>query len=120
MPSQAALSDFVSLIERGEFIASMERFMTPDATQQENLDPPRAGLETLLAHEHAFLATIKSVRVTRNGPLFVAGDHVIIDWVFAFEFTDGSKVNLDELACQTWRGDKLTAERFYYDPKQMR
>jgi hypothetical protein len=25
-----------------------------------------------------------------------------------------------ELACQLWRGDKVVAERFYYDPAQLR
>jgi hypothetical protein len=26
---------------------------------------------------------------------------------------------LEEIAWQTWRGDQLIEERFFYDPKQM-
>jgi hypothetical protein len=32
----------------------------------------------------------------------------------------GAVVWLDELAYHTWRGDRIAAERFFYDPRQLR
>jgi hypothetical protein len=33
---------------------------------------------------------------------------------------DGATRVMDELALQTWDGDRIAAERFYYDPAQIR
>ena len=45
----------------------------------------------------------------------VQGDDVFINWVF--EMTRNAKTSvLDEIAVQTWRGDKIASERFYCDP----
>ena len=108
------------MFEGSAFIESMERFFLPDATHQENLDPPRVGLSALIANERRALARVKEIRAKRKGPVFVDGDHVVINWLFEFESADGVTFRLDELAYQTWKGDKIASERFYYDPKQTR
>jgi hypothetical protein len=43
---------------------------------------------------------------------------VIVRWVFDIVRADGSRFTLDELADQTWFGDRIAQERFYYDPAQ--
>ena len=47
-------------------------------------------------------------------------DRVIVRWVFDIVEADGRKYVLDELAYQTWCGDRIASERFYYDPTQRR
>ena len=71
----------------------MEEFYAADASAQENNEPPRMGLSALLDHERATLQRFKRIEARCAGPI---------------------------LARQTWRGDKLASERFYYDPGQMR
>ena len=51
--------------------------------------------------------------------MFVNGDHVVIRWVFQFEFHDGARTRLDELAYQRWEGDRIVEEKFFYDPHQL-
>ena len=40
-------------------------------------------------------------------------------WKFTFTRADGSVRTLEEIAWQTWRGEQLIEERFFYDPRQM-
>ncbi|MFL4992814.1 MAG: nuclear transport factor 2 family protein, partial [Microvirga sp.] len=53
------------------------------------------------------------------GPSLIEGDHVATRWRFSFTNAEGIIRTLDEIAWQTWRGDQLIEERFYYDPKQL-
>ena len=57
----------------------------------------------------------------RIGPSPIEGDIVSARWKFTFTFTgaDGTIRLLEEIAWQSWRGEQLIEERFFYDPKQM-
>ena len=59
------------------------------------------------------------VETTRLGPLFLDGDHSAICWRFEFTRTNGTKWAMEEMALQTWRGEQVAEERFFYDPKQL-
>jgi ketosteroid isomerase-like protein len=90
--------------------------MTPPC--RENLGEVRAGLDALVAGEEAALRRVASIR-TRPGSTFaIDGDRVIVHWVFDIEQADGKRFSLDELAYQTWRGERIAQECFYYDPAQ--
>ncbi|MBB4375313.1 hypothetical protein GGD63_008162 [Bradyrhizobium sp. cir1] len=65
------------------------------------------------------LAAFREVKAVRIGPSMIEGDHVATRWVFSFANAEGVIRTLDEIAWQTWRGDELIEERFYYDPKQL-
>ena len=119
MPSREQVEKFVTMVEAGNFVEAMEAFYAPDATAQENGEPPRVGLPALIAHERKTLAAFKQVKARCAG-VVIEGDTVVINWQFAFHHPSGAVLRLDELACQTWRGDKLTSERFFYDPRQLR
>lgn len=120
MPSREVLEAFVAAVESGDHAGAIARFYTEDASMQENLNPPRQGRDALVAHEQKVLDRAKEVRTTCVRPVLVDGDTVVIHWIFEFEFKDGSKRRIEELAHQTWRGDKVWRERFYYDPSQMK
>jgi hypothetical protein len=62
------------------------------------------------------LASVASVKTTRLGPPLLDGDHSAIRWRFEFTAQDGSKRVMEEVAWQTWRGEKLIEEHFFYDP----
>ncbi len=119
MPAQERVNDFVTAVERGEFDIAIERFYTPEASMQENLDAPRKGRDVLVAGERAVMARFAGIRARCVRPAMVAGDHVVIRWIFTFVTKDGGERTLDELAYQRWQGDRIAEERFYYDPKQM-
>jgi len=119
MPSRERLEEFVEMVVSGRHDRAIEEFYTPTASMQENLDPPRQGRDGLVKRERAVMAAFKSIKTECVRPTFLEGDRSVIRWIFEFEFADGTKRTMDELAYQLWQGDRIAEERFYYDPKQM-
>jgi hypothetical protein len=118
MPTRERVQAFVAMVERGEYVEAILQFYTDDTTMQENLGEIRTGRQSLADFEDATLKRVKSIR-TRPGSTFaIDGDRVIVHWVFDIVQGDGKTFTLDELAYQTWRGDCIASERFYYDPAQ--
>jgi len=120
MPSRQTVERFIAMVEANEHVRAIEDFYTEDASMQENLAPPRVGRDLLIAHEQAALSRVASVHTHRVKTVLVDGDHVAIHWIFDFTLPDGSSRRFDEMALQTWRGEKIAVERFFYDPATTR
>jgi ketosteroid isomerase-like protein len=116
MPSLATLQAFADTVEANDHVGAILRFYAPDASTRENDNPPLQGREQLAEKERNVLARAASVKTTRLGPLLVDGDHSAIRWRFEFTAKDGSTRVIEEVAWQTWRGEQLIEEHFYYDP----
>lgn len=119
MPSREIVEAFAARLEAGDFIGAIEGFYAPDAATYENAAAPTVGRDALVAKERGVLAASREVRAERVGPSLIAGDSVATRWKFTFTSGDGATRTLDEIAWQTWRGDELVEERFYYDPRQL-
>ena len=115
MPSRARVQAFVDAVIAKDFVQSIRDFYAEDATAQENLTPPRVGREALIAHETKTLLSMGKVEPHVTA-LLVDGDRVVIGWRFDMTGHDGVTRRLDELSLQTWRGDRIASERFFYDP----
>ncbi|HSX95519.1 MAG TPA: nuclear transport factor 2 family protein [Hydrogenophaga sp.] len=118
MPSPDTLARFIARVEQNAHVEAIEEFYAPDASMQENLSPPRVGRDALIANEAKAMARTKSVQSWCVGPVFVNGDLVVIRWRFRFESHDGLIRELEELAYQEWRGERIFKEQFFYDPAQ--
>jgi hypothetical protein len=121
MPDRHIVEAFAAAVESNDHVGAIERFYAPDASTRENQNDPRRGREALAARERAVLASVAGVETTRLSPIFIDGDHSAIHWRFAFAPKDnGPPRVMEEIALQTWRGNELIAERFFYDPAQMK
>ena len=120
MPNPETLERFIARVESNAHVEAIAEYYAAEATMQENTAAPRRGRDLLMAHEAKVLARAKSVRSTCVRPVFVNGDKVVIRWIFEFEYPDGSKTRMEELAYQTWQDDKIVAETFFYDPAQLK
>jgi hypothetical protein len=120
MPSRETVEAFIALVEEGKYDVAIERFYAADASMQENLDAPRKGRAVLVEGERRVMGRFKEIRAKCLRPVLIEGDHVVVHWLFEFEDKAGGAHTLDELAHQRWRGEEVLAERFYYDPAQMR
>ena len=118
MPAAETLERFIARVEENAHVEAIEEFYTIDASMQENQSPPRVGRDLLMARERAVLAKARSVQSTCVRPVFVSGDNVVVRWVFDFEWLDGTKMRLEELAYQRWEGERVAQETFFYDPAQ--
>lgn len=120
MPSRETVQRFIALVESNDHVRAIQDFYTEDASMQENTAPPRVGRDVLVSHEKAALARVTSVHTHRVETFFVDGDKVAIHWIFDFVLPDGRTRRIDEMALQTWRGDRIAVERFFYDPSIFR
>ena len=118
MPTRERVQAFVAMVEAGAYVEAIRQFYTDDATMQENLGTTRTGRDALAAHEQAVLESVRSITTRAGSTYAIDGDRVIVRWVFDIVQADGRRFTLDELAYQTWRGDRIAVERFYYDPAQ--
>jgi hypothetical protein len=118
MPSTETLERFIARVEENAHAEAVEEFYTADSTMRENMGPPRVGRELHVANERKVMARAASVTSQCVRPVFVNGDHVVIHWIFHFEWKDGSFTHMEELAYQRWEGERMAEETFFYDPAQ--
>ena len=118
MPTPETLERFIARVEQNAHAEACAEFYTQDSSMQENQSPPRVGRDLLMARERAVLAKARSVKSTCVRPVFVNGDNVVVRWVFDFEWPDGMKTHMEELAYQRWKGERIAEETFFYDPAQ--
>lgn len=120
MPTLATLQAFAATVEANDHVGAIVNFYAPDALTRENNSPPIVGRDVLADKERRVLASVAGVKTTRLGPLLLDGDHTAICWRFEFTGKDGKVRTMEEVAWQTWRGEQLVEERFFYDPQQMK
>ena len=118
MPTHETLEHFIARVEQNAHAEACEEFYKLNSTMQENQVPPRVGKDAHVASERRVLARAKSVYSKCVRPIFVAGDRVVIRWIFHFEWLDGSATHMEELAYQRWEGEQIAEETFFYDPAQ--
>ena len=119
MPSAETLARFIALVEQNAHVEAVEAFYTADASMQENQSMPRVGRESHVANERRVLSKARTLTSTCIRPVFVNDDHVVIRWLFRFEWLDGSVTQMEELAYQRWEGERIAQETFFYDPAQL-
>jgi len=118
MPTPETLARFVARVEEGAHIQAIEEYYHQETMMQENTAAPRVGRDALVENEARALSRVSSVVSKCIGPIFVNGDHVVIRWYFQFERKDGMVRELEEIAYQQWRGERIQSEKFFYDPAQ--
>jgi hypothetical protein len=120
MPDRQIVEAFTAAVESNDHVGAIERFYAPDASTRENQSEPRKGRDVLVAREAATLARFAKVETMRLSPIFISGDHSAIHWRFEFTPANGPSKVMEEVAVQTWRGNEVIAEQFFYDPAQMK
>ena len=119
MPTQQTLERFIARVEENVHDKAIAEFYTENATMRENMTAPRVGRDTLIENERKVLARAKSVRSECVRPVLANGDIVVIRWIFDFEWLNGTRTHMEELAYQRWEGERIAEEQFFYDPAQL-
>jgi len=119
MPSPETLERFIARVESNAHAEAIEEFYTEGASMRENMKPPRVGRQNLVERERKTLARARSVRSQCVRPVLVHGDRVVVRWIFEFEWLDGKRTRMEELAYQRWEGERIAEEQFFYDPAQL-
>jgi hypothetical protein len=119
MPSRQSVDAFIAHVMSEDHVGAISGWYHEDAWMQENQAPPReGGRAALMAQEAATLARVDGVKTELIGGPLLEGDHVAIRWRFTFQLKGGTQMTMEEVAWQTWRGEKIAEETFFYDPAQ--
>ena len=119
MPSRRSVEAFIGRVLGEDHVGAIADWYHEDAWMQENQAPPReGGRAMLMAQEAATLDRAESVKTELVAGPVIDGDHVAIRWRFTFQWKGGGGMQMEEVAWQTWRGEKIAEETFFYDPSQ--
>jgi hypothetical protein len=119
MPTRTAVDAFIAHVISGDHVGALRDWYHDDAWMQENQAPPiQGGREALLKREAAMIDRSQMVKTELLGGPLIEGDQVAIRWRFTFTFKNGGGKQQEEIAWQTWRGEKIAMETFFYDPAQ--
>ena len=119
MPSTETIEQFIQAVEQEPHDQVIKKFYTADASIQENGNEPRVGLENLINNEQNMLHKAKVVKSKCQLPFFQSDNKVVIRWKFRFEWKDDTVTEIEEIAYQEWKADKIYKEQFFYDPQQL-
>ena len=119
MPEQKTVQAFAAAVEAGDYLGAIERFYAPEVAVFENQAAQTGGRAAFHARESATLAGVQSIKAQRARAIVCDGDQVAIHWRFEITARDGATRPFEEVAWQTWRGDRIVEERFFYDPAQL-
>ena len=86
MPTQETLERFIARVEQNAHAEACEEFYTENSSMQENREAPRVGRDAHVANERRVLGRARTVWSRCVRPVFVNGDHVVIRWIFRFEW----------------------------------
>jgi ketosteroid isomerase-like protein len=119
MPTKTTVDAFIAHVISGDHVGAIRAWYHEDAWTQENQAPPiQGGRDALIKRESAMMERSQSVISELLGGPLIDGDQVAIRWRFTFAFKDGGRLQQEEITWQTWRGEKIATETFFYDPAQ--
>ena len=118
MPTPETIERFVALVEANTHAEAVEAFYAPDVLMYENQSAPRVGRDQAISNERAILKKAKAIHSQCVRPVMINGDHAAIRWIFEFEWLDGTRTRMEEVAWQRWHEDRIVEETFFYDPAQ--
>ena len=101
-----------------EFNIDLGKLYTEDAVSEEPAGGTVTGLQSLRSKLAGWLAGLRSAK-WKARHVFVSGKTICIEWEADIVFKDGRQMKLTEVAIHEVRGDKICAERYYYDPRAL-
>lgn len=120
MPERARVEAFIAMVVSNQHVQAIENFYWEDASMQENGQPPRRGRDVLVAHESNTMKRVERMYTHPDPTFLIDGDLVAVQWHFEATEPGGHIWQIEEVALQRWRGDRIAEERFFYDPTNVR
>lgn len=104
------------MVSQGKLMEAFEKYYADNVSMQENEGDIRTGKDANRKAEEAFVGGI--TKINEINMLTVAvGDNVsVLEYHFDVEHKDYGRINKNQVAIQRWQNNKITSEKFYYDP----
>ena len=115
MPRKERVQGLVNAITEGRILEAFEEYYADSVVMQENSKPATEGKAANRIREEQFVGSVKEIFENKALAVVVDGNHSALEWLLEFRNTDGMRLRIAQVAVQTWEGDHIVAERFYYD-----
>ncbi len=113
----AKAKELQNMVLGGQLMDAFEKFYHEDVVMIEATGDKREGKSTNRKYEEDFLNSIKEfhnaglVSIQSNEEAKTTSAEIWMD----VSFKDGNRVKLEQVAVQSWEGDQIVKERFYYN-----
>ncbi len=114
-------TELYTMIGQGQAMEAFEKFYAENVVMIEATGDVREGKDTNREFEKQFFSTIKEMH--GGGVTGITSDEengiTMVETWMEVTFQDGNRVKMEEVARQTWNGDQIVEERFYYNAAGM-
>ena len=101
-------------ILKGKILETFDTYYADDVVMSENRVEERVGKAVNRECEIKFLDNVQEFHGAKVGRVIVDGDHAAVEWSFDITFKDGNRVEMQQVAVQTWKDGKVVREDFYH------
>ena len=116
MSLKSNVNGLLDMVRKGQMLEAFEKYYSEDVVMQENNDPPRVGKAANREFEKQFLSSIEEVHDTqiKNVAYSTDGNVVMIQSFMDVTMKGPGRVQMEEVAVQTWKNGKIVNEKFFY------
>lgn len=111
-----SVHDFAKMIGDGKLMEAFEKYYADNVSMQENEGEPREGKDANRKAEEAFVGGITKINAITVSIVAVGDNVSALEYRFDVEHKDYGRINKNQVAIQRWQNNKITSEKFYYDP----
>ena len=98
----------------GKVLETFDAYYADDVVMSENRKNERVGKAANRKYELQFLENVQEFHGAQVGRVIVDGDHAAVEWTFDITFKGDNRVNMQQVAVQTWKDGKIVREDFYH------
>ena len=98
----------------GKILETFDAYYADNVVMSENLQDERVGKAANREYELKFLDNVQEFHGAKVGRVIVEGDHAAVEWSFDITFKGGNRVNMQQVAVQSWKDGKIIREDFYH------
>ncbi len=98
----------------GKILETFDAYYADNVVMSENGKDERVGKEKNREYEIQFLESVQEFHGAKPGRKIVDGNHAAVEWTFDVTFKGGNRVQMQQVAVQTWKDGKIVREDFYH------
>ena len=114
MSIQQHVQSVIDGILAGKLLETFDKYYADNVLMSENLKHERVGKAANREYEQQFLDSVQEFHGARVGRTIVDGNHAAVEWTFDLTFKGGNRVQMQQVAVQTWKDGKIIREDFYH------
>lgn len=119
MPQRPQIDELIQLVIEDKSVEALKKFYHDDVVMQEANYPPRVGIAAAIAHATEASDKTDKIFEVKAASVLIDGDRAVIEWHAEWTTMSGKRIRVEEVALQTWRGDRIIHERFFYDTRPL-